>query len=126
MAKKRVQTASTKLTSKQIGDSAEGVASKYLSNLGHKILARNWKTKFCEIDIVSQKSDVIYFTEVKYRKKPDQGGGMGAITNKKLRQMKFSVELYALSNKIIDTNLRLAVITLNGQPPAVEDFLEVQ
>ena len=126
MAKKGGQTVSTKLTSKQIGDSAEDVASKYLFNLGHKILERNWKTKFCEIDIVSQKSDVIYFTEVKYRKKPDQGGGMAAITNKKLRQMKFSVELYALSNQIIDTNLRLAVITLNGQPPAVEDFLEVQ
>jgi len=51
---------------------------------------------------------------------------MAAITNKKLRQMKFSVEFYALSNQIVDTNLRLAVITLNGQPPAVEDFLEVQ
>ena len=126
LAKKRVQTASAKPTSKQIGDSAENVASNYLSNLGHKILERNWKTKFCEIDIVSQKSDVIYFIEVKYRKKPDQGGGIAAITNKKLRQMKFSVELYALCNQIIDTNLRLAVITLNGQPPAVEDFLEVQ
>ena len=35
---KRSQVTVGKLTSKQIGDSAENVASKYLSNLGHKIL----------------------------------------------------------------------------------------
>lgn len=122
---KGVQTASTKLTSKQIGDSAENVASKYLSDLGHKILERNWKTKFCEIDIVSRLSDVIYFTEVKYRNKSDQGGGLAAITPKKLRQMKFAVELYTLSNQISDMNLRLAVINLTNQPPVVSDFLEV-
>jgi len=111
-------------STKEIGDNAESIASDYLSNHGHKIIDRNWKTKFCEIDIVSRKADTIYFTEVKYRQKTDQGGGLAAITPKKLRQMKFATELYSLSNQISDTNLRLAVITLCGQPPVVEDFLE--
>ena len=115
---------SIKLTTKQIGDSAENVAANYLVKNGHKILDRNWKTKFCEIDIVSRKNDVIYFTEVKYRKKPDQGGGLAVITPKKLRQMKFAAEFYALSNQLSDINLRLAAMALSGQPPSVEVFLE--
>jgi len=125
LAQKGVRAASIKLTSKQIGDSAENVASEYLVRAGHKILNRNWKTKYCEIDIVSQKNDTIYFTEVKYRKKPDQGGGLSAITPKKLRQMKFAAEFYALSNQISDINLRLAVMALSGQPPELVEFVEV-
>jgi ribonuclease HII len=113
------------VTTKQIGDNAEDIASKYLTKMGHKILDRNWKTKYCEIDIVSKHKDVIYFTEIKYRKKSDQGGGLVVVTPKKLRQMKFAAEFYALSNQISDVDLRLAVMSLSGQPPIVETFLEV-
>jgi ribonuclease HII len=116
---------SEKATTKEIGDTAEDIASEYLVRGGHTIIDRNWKTKYCEIDIVSQKNDTIYFTEVKYRKKTDQGGGLVAITSKKLRQMKFAAEFYALSSQISDMNLRLAVIALNGQPPVIETFLEI-
>jgi ribonuclease HII len=51
-------------TTKQIGDSAEHAASEYLKSAGHTILERNWKTKFCEIDIVSQYEGTLYFSEV--------------------------------------------------------------
>lgn len=110
-------------TTKEIGDSAEMVASKYLQKHGHNILDRNWKTKYCEIDIVSNKQDTLYFTEVKYRKKSDQGGGLASITPKKLRQMKFAAEFYVLSNQIKDTNMRLAVISANNVPPEIADFI---
>lgn len=113
------------ISTKQIGNSAESVATKYLIKLGHKILDRNWKTKYCEIDIVSRLSDVIYFTEVKFRKKFDQGGGLAVITPKKLRQMKFAAEYYVLSNNLSDINMRLSAISMSGQPPIVEIFLEI-
>ena len=115
---------SEKVTTKKIGDTAEDAAAEYLVRAGHKIIDRNWKTKYCEIDIVSEYKNIIYFTEVKYRKKADQGGGLAAITPKKMRQMKFAAEFYALSNQINDTDLRLAGISVCGQPPCVENFLE--
>lgn len=124
LTQKRDQTASS-LTTKQIGDSAEDFAAKYLTKNGHKILDRNWKTKYCEIDIVSRKNDTIYFTEVKYRKRSDQGGGLAVITNKKLNQMKFAAEFYTQSNKLTDLDLRLAAMALSGQPPIVETYLEI-
>lgn len=121
-----IEAASIAKSTKQIGDDAETEVGNYLMRRGHKVLDRNWKTKYCEIDIVSQEGDVIYFTEVKYRKKPDQGGGLAAITPKKLRQMKFAAEYYALANKVKDTNLRLAVASLTGSPPTVEAFLDIK
>jgi ribonuclease HII len=113
-------------TTKLIGDNAENIAAKYLINLEHKILVRNWKTKYCEIDIISKKDDILYFTEVKYRKNANQGDGLSAITPRKLKQMRFAAKFYALSNKIEDTDLRLTTISLCGQKPVVDNYLEIQ
>jgi ribonuclease HII len=116
---------SVAVTSKEIGDVGEDVAAEYLKRMGHKIVERNWKTKFCEIDIVSTKDNTLYFVEVKYRKTSQQGGGVEAITPKKLRQMRFAVELYVLKNSIVDTQLRLVAIAVTGEPSSIEHYLEV-
>ena len=81
-------------TTRQIGDKGEQAAADQLVADGHEIVARNWRTRYCEIDIVSIKDDVLYFTEVKYRKNDDFGGGLAAITAKKQRQMRFAAELF--------------------------------
>jgi len=116
-----------KHTTKQIGDTAENEAGRYLMKRGHEILARNWRTKFCEIDIVSRAEDTIYFTEVKYRKNNNQGDGLSAVTAKKQRQMAFAAQLYvAKNNMYAGMNLRLAVASVTDQPPQVEGFLELR
>jgi ribonuclease HII len=111
-------------TSKQIGDAAEVKVAAYLKKQGHEILSRNWRTKFCEIDIVSRKDDTVYFTEVKHRKSDMQGGGMAAITPKKQKQMTFAAEFYVTSNKLSNSNLLLAAASTTGVPPRVVDYLE--
>lgn len=109
--------------SNYMGAIAEDEAASYLQRQGHEIIERNWKTKYCEIDIVSRKNEMVYFTEVKYRKQPNQGGGIAAITKKKLQQMKFAAMLYVQSNNLTDIDLLLTVTTLTGEPPEVETFL---
>lgn len=121
----RGQSPAAIATSKGVGDAGEDAAVEYLIGQRHTIIDRNWRTKFCEIDIISMKDDVIYFNEVKYRRTPQQGGGIAAITPKKLRQMKFAVELYALKNQITDSQLRMAVAAVTGEPPRVEQYLEI-
>ncbi|MDB5179523.1 MAG: putative Ribonuclease [Candidatus Saccharibacteria bacterium] len=113
-------------TTKGIGDAAEEVAAAYLRDEGHTILERNWKTKFCEIDIVSEKDSVVYFSEVKYRQSIAQGGGLAAITSKKQQQMKFAAEYYALSKRLKDISMKLVAISLSGQPPKVDEYLELE
>ncbi len=113
------------ITTKNIGDTAESAAAKYLIKHGHKILDRNWKNKYCEIDIVSKKYDTVYFNEVKYRKKDDQGGGLAAINKRKLNKMKFAANFYINSNKIFDYQAILVAISVSGQPPIVDSCLEI-
>ena len=85
-------------TTRAIGDAGEQAAADWLAADGHEIIARNWRTRYCEIDIVSVKDDVLYFTEVKYRKNDDFGGGLAAITAKKQRQMRFAAELFIVKH----------------------------
>ena len=49
------------------GAKAEKHVADYLVRNGFKIVASNWKTKWCEIDIVAKKDECVYFVEVKYR-----------------------------------------------------------
>lgn len=114
---------STGLNTKKIGDVAEDEVATYLIRNGHEIIERNWKTKYCEIDIISHKNGTIYFTEVKYRKVPYQGGGFAAITSKKLNQMKFAAKLYVQTKKLHGNDLLLAAASLTGEPPALEEWL---
>ena len=110
---------------KTLGDRAEDAVAMHLQRTGHAIIERNWKTKYCEIDIVSVQGGTIYFTEVKYRKNAEQGGGMAAITAKKHNQMAFAAKLYAQTKHINDTDLRLAAASVTGESFAVEEWLTV-
>ena len=81
-----------------IGQSAEVAVARHLVGSGYSILAQNWKTKICEIDVVARKDDVIYFVEVKYRAGKQQGSGLEHITPQKLNQIKFAVRVWCQNN----------------------------
>lgn len=112
------------VTTKSLGDKAEEVVAEYLQREGHEILERNWRTKFCEIDIISRHGQTVYFTEVKYRKNAKYGDGLAAITPKKRRQMKFAVELY-LSGHSGSGRVVLAAAAVTGGHFALEDWIKI-
>ena len=114
------------MTTRQIGDKGEQAAADWLTADGHEIVARNWRTRYCEIDIGSVKGKVLYFTEVKYRKNDDFGDGLAAITAKKQRQMRFAAELF-LADKPECSGMaaKLLAASVSGDPPAVQAVVEV-
>lgn len=114
------------MTTRQIGDKGEQAAADWLTADGHEIVARNWRTRYCEIDIVSVKGEVLYFTEVKYRKNDDFGDGLAAITAKKQRQMRFAAELF-LADKPECSGMaaKLLAASVSSDPPAVQAVVEV-
>ena len=119
-------TQSKPMTTRQIGDKGEQAVADWLAADGHEIIARNWRTRYCEIDIVSVKGEVLYFTEVKYRKNDDFGDGLAAITAKKQRQMRFAAELF-LAGKPEYSGMaaKLLAASVSGDPPAVQAVVEV-
>ena len=80
------------------GKKAEKLVSRELQKVGHRIVFMNWRTRWCEIDIVSKNKNCVYFTEVKYRGSDKWGGGFDYITPKKLKQMNFAAELWLNEN----------------------------
>ena len=85
------EIAEGKTTTKQLGDRGEQVVVDYLVESGHEIVARNYKTKLFEVDIISQKAQMLYFTEVKYRSDHDFGEALDFIDKKKQQKMHLAV-----------------------------------
>ena len=108
------------MTNYATGHDAEKAAAEYLEEQGYKILELNWRTKYCEIDIVASKDKRIYLVEVKSRKTLFQGSGMDYITRKKLNQMKFAAEMWVSKHKW-QGDYQLAAVSISaGQIEFVE------
>jgi uncharacterized protein (TIGR00252 family) len=109
-----------------MGNAAEDAACAWLQAEGYMVRERNWKTRFCEVDIIAEKNAAVYFVEVKHRSSERQGGGISALTARKLRQMRFAATLY-LSRQPSGTDARLAGIVTSGREnPMVIEFLELE
>lgn len=113
-------------TTKSLGDAAESKVAAQLESDGHVVFARNWRTKFCEIDIVSIKDDTVYFTEVKYRKEANWGDGLAAITNKKQQQMRFAAELFAVKHpQFARYDQVLMAASVSGEEFTIDNLFEL-
>ena len=53
------------MNTKITGNYGEDKACKYLQENSYKIIERNWRTRFGEIDIIAQKDETVVFIEVK-------------------------------------------------------------
>lgn len=80
------------------GAKAEESVAEYLKKHNYKILEQNWKTKWCEIDLVAKKENCIYFVEVKYRSSSDYGGGFDYITPAKQQKMNLAARSWSEIN----------------------------
>lgn len=95
------------------GRQAEAVAAAFLESRGCKVLQQNWRTRWCEIDIVAQRKKVVYLCEVKYRQTNRQGSGLEYITPKKLKQMQFAAEFW-VQTKEWQGDYQLCAIEVSG------------
>lgn len=122
----KIKTISTS-SSKYIGDIAENKVANYLKNIKrHKIIARNFKTRECEIDIVSIYKKNIYFTEVKYRKNQLYGGGISSLTKKKIDQVKYSATIFLNSHKeYLDYDINFIGAVVEGSDFEIKQILDI-
>lgn len=104
------------------GHDAEKRAAKHLESLGFKIRDINWKTRYCEIDIVAEKNKTIYFVEVKYRRNTAQGIGLEYITPRKLKQMQFAAEMWVQTHTW-SGDYQLAAISIDAEEISFVDTL---
>ncbi|HYF96789.1 MAG TPA: YraN family protein [Patescibacteria group bacterium] len=106
------------------GNEAENRVIEFLKNEGFKVLDHNWKTRWCEIDIVAQEDNCIYFVEVKYRSTDSQGSGFDYITPKKLHQMELAARSWVEINRW-SGEYTLSAAEVSGQDFEIEFIEEI-
>ena len=105
-----------------IGKLAEDKAAAYLVRQGYTILQQNWRTRWCEIDIVAKKGHSLLFVEVKYRRRSSWGRGLDYITVLKQRQMAFAAEFWVAAHRS-HYAYSLAAIEVAGPSFEITEFI---
>ena len=95
----------------EFGKAAEKAALEFLKAKGYKILARNYKTKLGEIDIVAEDRGVICFVEVKARHSLNLGTPQEAVFSGKQRQISKAAVHYLKFNHLLERAARFDVLT---------------
>ncbi|MCG2713539.1 MAG: YraN family protein [Candidatus Omnitrophica bacterium] len=96
----------------EFGVLGETAAVDFLKARGYRILKRNYKTKFSEIDIVATDAGVICFVEVKARHSDIFGHPAEAISRRKQLQISRSAICYLKENNAIGHPSRFDILTL--------------
>ena len=119
------QMIANKITSKQLGDQGEQVVVDYLEASGHEIVARNYKTKLFEVDIISQRGRVLYFTEVKFRGSNDFGAGLDFIDKKKQEKMRLAVAGFLATHPEYADFTPILAVAAVGKDFKLEEWFEL-
>ena len=119
------EIAENKITTKQLGDRGEQVVVDYLEASGHEIVARNYKTKLFEVDIISRKNEMLYFTEVKYRSDHDFGEALDFIDKKKQQKMHLAVAGFLVTHPEYADFTPILAVAAVGEDFKLEEWFEL-
>lgn len=98
------------ISSKEKGNFGETAAANYLIGNGYKIIDRNFRSRYGEIDIIAEDDGYTVFVEVKTRKNFDMGFPCEAVNYAKQKQIVRMALMYIVSKKILDCPMRFDVV----------------
>ena len=75
-------------TTNELGSQGERIAVAYLTDVGLRVLDRNWRCREGELDIVAREGDALVFCEVKTRSSEAFGAPVEAITYAKRTRLR--------------------------------------
>ena len=105
------------------GAQAEALVRDWYVARGWRIVAQNWRTRWCEIDLIVQKDGMVHCIEVKYRKNETAGGALAVMTPAALEKRIRASAQFA-SYHILDA-VQTYVMPVSGSPMEVGEPLLV-
>ncbi len=104
----------------------ENAVCDRLIERGHRIIERNFRKSFGEIDIISQIDDIIVFTEVKTRQEGSMVSGLEAVNYSKQKKIILTADFYlcnvypGIHNRTLFPRYDIAEVTImRGSTPTV-------
>jgi putative endonuclease len=106
----------------QIGALGEQLAVEHLASLGWRVLVRNWRCRYGELDVIAvEQGGAVVFVEVKTRTSEQFGGIAQAVTPDKVRRLRRLAGLWLASQNGSWPQVRIDVIGVRvGQRPTPE------
>jgi putative endonuclease len=100
----------TALTRQQLGALGEEIAVEHLQDLGLRILQRNWRCRYGELDVIAADRQTLVFVEVKTRSGDGFGGLEHAVTPQKVRRLRRLACLWLAGQNAGWADVRIDVI----------------
>lgn len=97
------------------GDSGELLAYSYLRRSGYKIVARKYRRRSGEIDLIGWDKNTLVFIEVKFRSYLQHGRPEEAVDRHKQRQICRVAKEYRNRYKLHGINYRFDIVSIQGR-----------
>jgi len=97
------------------GSRAEDLCAELMRRAGLRILARNWRCRLGEIDLVAEEGETLVFAEVRLRRDARFGGAAESITAAKRARLVAAARLYLAGRAA--RPCRFDVLLLEGLEP---------
>ena len=91
---------------------AEDLCAEFLREAGLRVLARNWRCRHGEIDLVAEEGGTLVFAEVRYRRDARFGGAAESVTAAKQARLIAAARLYLM--RWPDADCRFDVLLLDA------------
>lgn len=99
-----------------LGKLGEDLAIKFLQKQKYKIIEKNFRSRFGEIDIIGRDKDTFVFIEVKTRISKQFGLPEEVITPFKLQSLKKTIDFYRVIHPDISEPLRIDLVGITLTP----------
>src|SRR5262245_24934563 len=106
------QASAVKTAMNRAGVRAEELCAELLRKAGLRVLARNWRCRHGEIDLVAEEGATLVFAEVRLRQDTRFGGAAESITAAKRSRLLAAARLYLSRRPEVDC--RFDVLLLDG------------
>ncbi len=98
------------------GEYGEDIAERFLKSLGYKIISKNFRTSFGEIDIIAKDANFLVFVEVKTRSSEKFGKPEESVGIAKLRKIRKVADFYLQKINFSGGKVRLEVVAITTRP----------
>lgn len=115
----RSGTLSARRDNRRSGDRGEEIALRYLGRRGYRLVERNYRTRYGEVDLILRQGSALVFVEVKLRRGTGFGEPVEAVTVRKQQRIRRLAEHYLAEKEPDFEEVRFDVVGVlagTGEP----------
>ena len=104
-----------RMNKRETGPAYESAAARFLETKGYRILERNYRCRFGEVDLIAQEGNTIVFCEVKFRRDLRVGHPLEAVDLRKQHRISKCALCYLTENRLSGQECRFDVVGICGE-----------